>query len=70
MTADLFELCYCMKWTEVRKYLPSDAAEEEKKSNTMCRSDDGAYLHLACCHDAPNDVVKAMIDIGPRVTAA
>jgi hypothetical protein len=32
---NLFSLCIDKDWPEVRKYLSSDAAEEEKKSNIM-----------------------------------
>jgi ankyrin repeat protein len=64
---ELFQLCIHNKWPEVRKYLSSDAAEEEKKSNIMCRNDKGSTcLHLACCHDAPDDIIKAMLDIGGK----
>jgi ankyrin repeat protein len=56
-----------MEWSEVRKYLSSNAAEEEKKSNVMYRDDYGkTCLHLACCHGAPHDIIKAMIDIGGK----
>jgi ankyrin repeat protein len=61
---NLFQLCNTKEWPEVRKYLSSDAAKEEKKSNIMYRNDYGTCLHLACCLGAPDDIVKAMIDIG------
>jgi hypothetical protein len=66
MKADLFQLCNDKEWPEVRKYLSSDAAEEEKKSNIMYNDDDGTCLHLACCHGAPDDIIEAMIDIGGK----
>jgi len=51
----------------MRKYLSSDAAEEEKKSNVMYR---GVYgltcLHLAVYGDPPDDIIKTMIDIGGK----
>eukprot|EP00979_Chaetoceros_neogracilis_P008259 scaffold1833_cov263-Chaetoceros_neogracile.AAC.20 len=66
MKADLLQLCFGKEWPEGRKYLSSDAAEEEKKSNVMCR--DGSFgrtcLHLAFCRGAPDDIMKAMVDIG------
>jgi|AntRauTorckE5430_2_1112549.scaffolds.fasta_scaffold06957_2 hypothetical protein len=67
MKADLFRLCYDKKWSEVRKYLSSGATEVEKKSNIMMyRGDNGTSLHLACCRSAPDDIVKAMLDIGGK----
>ena len=67
MTADLFQLCSAEKWPEVRKYLSSDAAEDEKKSYIMCRYYyRRTCLQQACCHGAPHDIIKAMIDIGGK----
>jgi|AntRauTorckE5430_2_1112549.scaffolds.fasta_scaffold02341_5 hypothetical protein len=67
MTVDLYSLCIKKEWTEVRKYLSSDAAEEERKSNIMYRSNDyGTCLQRACCYRAPDDIIKAMIDIGGK----
>eukprot|EP00979_Chaetoceros_neogracilis_P004856 scaffold842_cov287-Chaetoceros_neogracile.AAC.19 len=63
---NLSHLCRTKRWPEVWKYLSSDAAEEEKKSNIMCRSDARTCLHYACCRDPPDDIVKAMIDIGGK----
>ena len=64
MTVDLFELCIHNRWSEARDYLSSDAAEEEKKSNIMCRHGDGwTCLNLAFCRD---DIMKTMIDIGGK----
>jgi hypothetical protein len=64
---NLSHLCRSKKWSEVRKYLSSDAAEEEKKSNVMYRNDDGiTCLHLAFQRDAPDDIIKAMLDIGGK----
>jgi hypothetical protein len=56
-----------MEWPEVRKYLSSDAAKQEKKSNIMY-SNRGRQtcLHLACYRGPPDDIVKAMIDIGGK----
>ena len=59
-------MCITQKWPEVRKYLSSDAAEKEKKSNIMYRHDDGTCLHIACCWDAPDEIIEAMIDIGGK----
>ena len=63
---DLFNLCSDKKWPQVRNYLSSDAAEEEKKSNIMCR--DGSFgrtcLYEAVFREAPDDIVEAMIRIG------
>jgi hypothetical protein len=65
MIAELCTLCCDKKWSEVRKYLSSDAAEEEKKSNIMYCNDFGrTCLHQACCHGAPDDIIKTMLDIG------
>jgi hypothetical protein len=50
----------------MREYLSSDAAEEEKKSNIMYSDNEWTCLHLACCHGAPDDIIKAMIDIGGK----
>jgi hypothetical protein len=67
MIADLFQLCTKKKWSEARKYLSSDAAEEEKKSNIMYRDQYGVTcLHRACGRDPPDDIVKAMLDIGGK----
>jgi ankyrin repeat protein len=52
----------------VRKYLSSDAAEEETKSNIMYRNHNGqTCLHTAFWRDAPDDIIKTMIDIGGKV---
>ena len=46
-------------------YLSSDAVEEEKKSNIMYFTDYGrTCLHQTCCKDAPDDIMKTIIDIG------
>jgi ankyrin repeat protein len=67
MKADLLQLCYTKKWAEMRKYLSSDAAEEEKKSNIMYCNDHGqTCLYIACCFEAPDDIIMAMIDIGGK----
>eukprot|EP00979_Chaetoceros_neogracilis_P015012 scaffold5222_cov282-Chaetoceros_neogracile.AAC.27 len=66
MKPDLFQLCTHKKWSEVRKYLSSDATEEKKKSNIMYCNDYGTCLHIACCRDAPDDIIKAMLDIGGK----
>eukprot|EP00979_Chaetoceros_neogracilis_P002108 scaffold375_cov299-Chaetoceros_neogracile.AAC.27 len=67
MIADLFQVCLDEKWPEVRDYLSSDAAEEEKKSNVMYRGDNGrTCLHHACYLGAPDDIVKAMVDIAGK----
>jgi ankyrin repeat protein len=64
---NLFQSCDDKEWPEVRKYLSSDAAEEKKKSNIMFHSDNGkTSLHLACYRGAPDDITKAMIDIGGK----
>jgi ankyrin repeat protein len=64
---ELFRLCIHNKWPEVRKYLSSDAAEEEKKSNIMYRDDEGSTcLQEACSRGAPDDIIKAMLDIGGK----
>jgi hypothetical protein len=60
---NLYQLCDCHQWSEVRKYLSSDAAEEEKKYNIMYRGvNRWTCLHLACCRGAPDDIMKAMLD--------
>jgi hypothetical protein len=61
-------LCTHKKWSEVRKYLSSDAAEEEKKSKIMYRNRYGTCLHLTCYFGvpAPDDIIKAMLDIGGK----
>jgi hypothetical protein len=66
--SNLFSLCFDKKWPEVRKYVSSNAAEEEKKSNIMYRRDDYVWtcLHAACWSGAPDDIIKAMIDIGGK----
>jgi hypothetical protein len=67
MKADLSQLCDDNDWSEVRKYLFSDAAEEEKKSNVMYCIDDGwTCLLKACCYDKPDDIIKTMLDIGGK----
>jgi hypothetical protein len=50
----------------VRKYLSSDAAEEDKKRNIMCRDLIVTCLHLAWYRDPPDNIIKAMIDIGGK----
>jgi ankyrin repeat protein len=64
---NLFRLCCDKKWPEMRKYLSSDAAEEEKKSNVMyCTSYGLTCLHKACDRDAPDDIIKTLLDIGGK----
>jgi ankyrin repeat protein len=66
MKADLFQLCND-KWPEVRKYLSSDAAEEEKKSNIMYSNGYGwTCLHRVCRRAALDDIIEAMLDIGGK----
>jgi hypothetical protein len=66
--SNLYLLCKTKKWSEARKYLSSDAAEEEKKSNIMYRNDflERTSLYAACFFDAPDDIIKAMLDIGGK----
>jgi hypothetical protein len=65
MIAELFRMCNTKEWSRVRRYLSSNAAEKEKKSNIMYHEEDGwTCLHLACHRDAPDDIIGAMIDIG------
>eukprot|EP00979_Chaetoceros_neogracilis_P004839 scaffold842_cov287-Chaetoceros_neogracile.AAC.2 len=66
--SNLYLLCKTKKWSEARKYLSSDAAEEEKKSNIMYRNDffERTSLYAACFFDAPDDIMKAMLDIGGK----
>jgi len=61
---NLHNLCINKEWSEVRNYLSSDAAEEEKKSNIIYRHDHNGWtcLHAACFHGAPDDIMKAMLD--------
>jgi hypothetical protein len=67
MIADLFQLCTKKKWSEVRKYLSSDAAEEKKKSNIIYRNQYGTTcLHRACWRDSPDDIIEAMLNIGGK----
>jgi predicted P-loop ATPase/GTPase len=66
MITDISQLCIDKEWPEVRKYLSSDAAEQEKKSNIMYHSYYGTCLHRACCHRTPDDIIKAIIDIGGK----
>jgi ankyrin repeat protein len=64
---NLSSLCNDKKWSEVRKYLSSDAAEEEKKSNVMYRDDYGkTCLYIAFYNEAPDDIIKTMLDIGGK----
>eukprot|EP00979_Chaetoceros_neogracilis_P004242 scaffold746_cov293-Chaetoceros_neogracile.AAC.30 len=64
---NLFRLCTATAWYEVRNYLSSDAAEEEKKSNIMYCNDYGrTCLRAACNQDTPDDIIQAMLDIGGR----
>jgi ankyrin repeat protein len=67
MIADLLQLCINNDWPEVRKYLSSDAAEEEKKSNIMYRDHNGrTCLHKAYYDRAPVNIMKAMLDFGGK----
>jgi hypothetical protein len=62
---NLYMLCLHQDWPEVRKYLSSDAAEEEKKANIMYRELHGrTCLHRPFSYEAPDDIIKAMFDIG------
>eukprot|EP00979_Chaetoceros_neogracilis_P006879 scaffold1400_cov140-Chaetoceros_neogracile.AAC.2 len=63
---NLFRLWKYEDWPQVREYLSSDAAEEEKKSNIMYRNDDGTCFQALFAHCAPDDIIKAMIDIGGK----
>jgi hypothetical protein len=54
------------KWSEVREYLSSDAVEEEKKYNIMHYVNGRTCLHRAVYVDAPDDIIKAMLDIGGK----
>jgi ankyrin repeat protein len=61
----LYNLCNSRKWPDARKYLSSDASDEEKKQNVMHRSTKGrTCLHRACFKSAPDHIFKALIDIG------
>jgi hypothetical protein len=65
--SNLFSLCIHNRRSEVMKYLSSDAAEEEKKSNIMYHNRYGqTCLHAAFCRDPPDDVIKAMVAIGGK----
>jgi|AntRauTorckE5430_2_1112549.scaffolds.fasta_scaffold06428_1 ankyrin repeat protein len=64
---DLLQLCSGLQWPKVRKYLSSDAAEEEKKSNVKYRDgDERTCLHAACSRGAPDDVIQTMLAIGGK----
>eukprot|EP00979_Chaetoceros_neogracilis_P009849 scaffold2255_cov293-Chaetoceros_neogracile.AAC.10 len=64
---NLFQLCDDKKWSEVRKYVSSDAAKEEKKSNIMCSDDYGqTCLHATVYWEAPADIIKEILDIGGK----
>jgi hypothetical protein len=53
----LFSLCDDEKWSEVRKYLSSDVAEERKKSNVMYHTGYGwTCFHASCLYGAPDDI--------------
>ena len=55
-----------MNHTEARKYLSSDASDEDKKRNVMrCTTDGWTCLHNRKCNSA-HDLVKSMIDIGGK----
>jgi|AntRauTorckE5430_2_1112549.scaffolds.fasta_scaffold06326_1 hypothetical protein len=62
----LYNLCSDKDWPEVRKYLSSNAAEEEKKSKIMYRNDYGTFLHIAVYRDAPDDIIKTCLEIGGK----
>eukprot|EP00979_Chaetoceros_neogracilis_P010802 scaffold2603_cov164-Chaetoceros_neogracile.AAC.1 len=66
MIAGLYTLCIDKEWSEVRNYLSSDAAEVEKRSNIMYYNHYGTCLHVACYRDAPDDIIRTMIDIGEK----
>jgi ankyrin repeat protein len=49
------------------KYLSSDAAEDEKKSNIMkCNRYGRTCLHAACYRGTPDDIIQTLIDIGGK----
>jgi ankyrin repeat protein len=63
----LFQSCFDKDWPEVRKYLSSDAAEEEKKSHIMYRNRYGwTCLHQAYYRRAPVNIIEAMLNIGGK----
>jgi len=63
----LYNLCNRRKWPDARKYLCSDASDEEKKLNVMHRSTNGrTCLHRASFNSAPDHILKALIDIGGK----
>eukprot|EP00979_Chaetoceros_neogracilis_P012952 scaffold3564_cov264-Chaetoceros_neogracile.AAC.2 len=63
----LFQSCFDKDWPEVRKYLSSGAAEEEKKSHIMYHGVKGqTCLHRAYYDRTPADIIKAMLNIGGK----
>jgi ankyrin repeat protein len=52
--------------TTSERVISSDAAEEEKKSNVMYCTSYGTCLHKACDRDAPDDIIKTLLDIGGK----
>eukprot|EP00979_Chaetoceros_neogracilis_P002095 scaffold375_cov299-Chaetoceros_neogracile.AAC.14 len=64
--SNLYTLCRDKEWPEMRKYLSSDAAEEEKKSNIMYHHGYGRTCLHRACRDAPDDIIKTMLDIGGK----
>eukprot|EP00979_Chaetoceros_neogracilis_P011214 scaffold2723_cov266-Chaetoceros_neogracile.AAC.2 len=64
---NLLQLSLNSEWSNVREYLSSDAVEEEKKSNIMYRNHYGiTCLYAACLYGAPDDIIKAILDIGGK----
>jgi len=55
------QLCRRANWGEVRKYVASDASNEDKKKQ-ICST----CLFWACRHRAPQDIVKSFLDIGGK----
>ena len=63
----LHNWCDEQNWTAMREFLSSDASDGHKKRHVMYHNIfNWTCLHQACFYDAPDDLVKSLIDIGGK----
>jgi E3 ubiquitin-protein ligase RNF1/2 len=70
----LYSLCSNANWFEVRQFLSSNIILSKSSnclmihllSSVMYCTSEGSCLHQACCRDAPDHIVMALLDIGGK----